>query len=68
MLAGKKHSEIEKEKIYFIACARKNGFRKGIAGRIFDTLRSFAPHTRCKGRVIAEKILKSQLAYLEENF
>jgi DNA polymerase-3 subunit alpha len=68
LLKEKNYTEIEKEKLQFIFNAKRNGFSKSKADRIFDALRSFAPYTTCKGNVIVEAIQDYQIAYLKVHF
>jgi DNA polymerase-3 subunit alpha len=68
LLRGKESIAIEEEKTQFIYNAKKNGFSKSKADRIFDNLRSFAPYTTCKGNIIVEAIQDYQIAYLKTHF
>jgi DNA polymerase-3 subunit alpha len=65
ILQEENHFKIEREKENFISAAKTNGFHRGKAEHIFDTIRSFALLTSGKGDIIAKTVLDYQAAYIK---
>lgn len=68
MMAKKKTSEMEKERVVFVEGAGKNGVSADAANRLFDEMSGFASYAFNKSHAAAYAILAYRTAYLKSHY
>lgn len=64
-MAKKKHSEMEKERVTFVAGCEKNGISSSNANALFDSMASFASYAFNKSHAAAYAVVAYRTAYLK---
>ncbi len=68
MMAKKKTSEMEKERVVFVEGAEKNGIAAETANKLFDEMSSFASYAFNKSHAAAYAVLAYRTAYLKSHY